>query len=59
MAKKSFGQKLRELFGIQGRAPDELFDDLSDILIEGDLGPKTAFELIGELEKKKPEGTPC
>ncbi|MDR1748136.1 MAG: signal recognition particle-docking protein FtsY [Spirochaetaceae bacterium] len=51
MAKKSFGQKLRELFGIQGRAPDELFDDLSDILIEGDLGPKTAFELIGYLEK--------
>lgn len=51
MAKFSFSQALKSLFGLNKTANDEFFEDLTDILIEGDVGAKAAFELTGSLEK--------
>lgn len=49
MAKLSFAQKLKSLFG--GKKIDTaFFEDLTDALVEGDIGAKMAFEITGELE---------
>ena len=52
----SFGDKLRALFGghgaLNGGLTDEFFDGLTDTLIEGDLGAKTAYALMEELQKR-------
>ncbi len=50
MAKASFGQRLKALFGIGRKENDEFFDDLADLLIEGDLGAKAAFEAVEALK---------
>lgn len=52
MSKTSFADKLRNFFGIYSLKDDEFFDELSDILIEGDLGAKNVFDLVEELEKR-------
>ena len=52
MSKTSFADKLRNFFGIHSLKDDEFFDELSDILIEGDLGAKNVFDLVEELEKR-------
>ncbi|MBR4463198.1 MAG: signal recognition particle-docking protein FtsY [Treponema sp.] len=50
MAKLSFAEKLKSLFG--GKTIDaEFFDDLTDALVEGDIGAKTAFQLTDDLQK--------
>ncbi|MGP1457711.1 MAG: signal recognition particle-docking protein FtsY [Treponema sp.] len=49
MGKMSFAQRLRNLFSHKESA--EFYDDLSDALIEGDVGAKTAFEITERLEK--------
>ena len=51
MARLSFAQKLKSLFGLYKSETDEFFDDLTDELVEGDLGAKTAFEVVSSLEK--------
>ncbi|MDR3284724.1 MAG: signal recognition particle-docking protein FtsY [Treponema sp.] len=51
MAKQSFADKLKNLFRLHAEKNESFFDDLTDALIEGDLGAKTAYEIIGELEK--------
>jgi hypothetical protein len=33
-----FGEKLKEFFSARSVLSDELFDDLCDLLIEGDFG---------------------
>ena len=49
MAKISFAEKLKNLFG--GKKVDEaFFENLTDALVEGDIGAKTAFALTEELE---------
>lgn len=54
MAKISFGERLRKLFG--GRKEDEdFFDDLTDLLIEADVGAKNAVEIVDWLQKKSRE----
>ena len=50
MAKMSFAQKLRSLFGGK-RIDGEFFDDLADALVEGDIGAKMACEIAQELER--------
>lgn len=50
MGKMSFAQRLRSLFVRRENA--EFYDDLTDALIEGDVGAKTAFEITELLEKK-------
>ena len=51
MAKFGFGKKLAQLFGVHKNTNQDFFDDLTDTLIEGDIGAKTAFEIADKLEK--------
>lgn len=46
--KKSFGEKLKNLFS--KKIDEEFFEELTDNLVEGDIGAKTAFEITDELE---------
>ncbi len=48
MAKLGFGEKLRRLFGL-ARYDENFFEDLTDSLIEGDLGTKQAYAVVEEL----------
>ena len=52
MTKMSFAQKIKSLFGLYNAQSQEFFEELTDALIEGDVGTKTAFTLVDELEKK-------
>lgn len=51
MAKTKFAEKLKRFFGIHKDRDEAFFEELSDLLIEGDLGARTVFELVEELEK--------
>lgn len=51
MAKFGFAKKLGQLFGIHKNTNQDFFEDLTDTLIEGDIGAKTAFEITEKLEK--------
>src|SRR5574344_1128449 len=52
MAKTSFAEKLKSIFGMHSAQDDAFYDDLTDTLIEGDIGAKTAMEIVDELQKK-------
>src|SRR5574344_224556 len=52
MAKLSFAEKLKSLFGGHKSSDDDFYDDLTDALIEGDIGAKTAVEIVDLLQKK-------
>ena len=52
MPKTSFAEKLKSLFNIHKSKDDEFFDELTDALIEGDIGAKTAVEIVESLQKK-------
>ena len=49
--KKSFGEKFRSLFKKKSSISDDFFEELTDILVEGDIGAKTAFTIVDELEE--------
>ena len=49
--KKSFGEKLKSLFSRGSSINDDFYDELTDMLVEGDIGAKTAFELVDELQE--------
>lgn len=51
MARMKFADRLKNFFGIHKNRDDAFFEELSDLLIEGDLGAKTVFELVDELER--------
>lgn len=48
--KKSFGSKFANLFS-KGHKNEDFYDDLTDILVEGDIGAKTSYEIVEELEQ--------
>lgn len=48
--KKTFGEKLKSLFSKGSSINEDFFDELTDMLVEGDIGAKTAFEVVDELE---------
>lgn len=50
MAKASFAEKLKNLFGKHTETED-FFDELTDLLIEGDVGAKAAVEIVDSLQK--------
>lgn len=52
MARLSFAESLKRLFGRNHKSDDAFFDDLADSLIEGDLGAKTAFEVTEALQRR-------
>lgn len=49
--KQSFGEKLKALFSKGSSINDEFYEELTDMLVEGDIGAKTAFEVVDELQK--------
>ena len=49
--KKSFGEKLKSLFSKGSSITDDFYDELTDLLVEGDIGAKAAFLLVEELEE--------
>lgn len=48
--KQSFGEKLKSLFSKSSSINEDFFEELTDMLVEGDIGAKTAFEVVDELE---------
>jgi fused signal recognition particle receptor len=50
MTKISFAEKLKKIFGVQKNYSDDFFDDLTDALIEGDLGAKNSVEITDALK---------
>lgn len=52
---KSFGQKLAEFFGIRKTLDDSFFEDLEDLLIEGDFGSRNAMEISDAVSEKRPK----
>ena len=52
MAYSDFVSKIKDFFSSKTDADADFFDDLSDMLVEGDIGAKTSFELTSELEKR-------
>ena len=48
--KQSFGEKLKSLFSKGNSINQDFFEELTDMLVEGDIGAKTAFEVTDELE---------
>lgn len=49
--KKSFGEKFLALFKKKSALSQDFYEDLTDILVEGDIGAKTAYEIVDELEE--------
>ena len=50
MARLSFAQAFKNLFSSK-KIDEEFFEDLTDALVEGDMGAKMAYELTESLEK--------
>ena len=48
--KQSFGEKLKALFSKSSTINEDFFEELTDMLVEGDVGAKAAFELVDQLE---------
>ncbi len=49
--KESFAGKIKALFSKGKQIDGDFFEDLTDMLVEGDIGAKTAFELTDALEQ--------
>lgn len=52
MAKLSFMERLKKLFGIKSNYDEEFFEELCDTLIESDIGAKLAYEIVDSLESE-------
>ena len=46
--KKTFGEKLKQLFSKD--INEDFYDDLTDMLVEGDVGAKASYQIVEELE---------
>ncbi len=46
---KSIGERLKSLLK-KGKKNEDFYDDLTDLLVEGDIGAKAAYTLVEELE---------
>jgi fused signal recognition particle receptor len=44
-----FAEKLRQFFGLKKPVSEELFEELADLLVEGDFGPAEAFSTVDRL----------
>jgi fused signal recognition particle receptor len=52
VAPNSFANRLKNFFGLGKKVSDELFEDLSDLLVEGDFGAAGAFKTVDALRAK-------
>ena len=52
MPKLSFAARIKKLFSFKNiKIDDAFFEDLTDALVEGDIGAKNAFEISDELKR--------
>ena len=49
--KPGFGKKLKNFFGVKQALSEELFEELSDLLVEGDFGAAGAYKLAEKLKE--------
>jgi fused signal recognition particle receptor len=52
MGLAGFREKLKNFFGIRDAAKDEFFEELSDLLVEGDFGAAESFNTVEKLREK-------
>lgn len=52
MSKMSFAEKIKNMFGGKRSTESDFYEELTDALIEGDIGAKNAVEITDSLEKK-------
>ena len=52
MAKRSFSESLKKLFGIHSQLDDSFFESVTDTLVEGDIGAQFAFEIEDKLRSE-------
>lgn len=50
-----FAQKLKSLFGFNKTLDSKFFEDLEDLLIEGDFGAKNSMLISDEVKERKPK----
>jgi fused signal recognition particle receptor len=48
----SFAGRIKDFFGFKNQAPEELFEDLADLLVEGDFGAAEAFRVVDTLRDR-------
>ena len=46
-----FASRLKSFFGVRENLSEEVFDDLTDLLVEGDFGPAGAYRLSDKLRE--------
>lgn len=56
MTKLSLAQKIKALFSSHTNTDSDFFDNLLDVLIEGDVGAKTSMEIVDNIQKSCKEG---
>lgn len=45
-----FAEKIKNLFGKGKKINDDFYDELTDLLVEGDIGAKASYTIVEELE---------
>lgn len=45
-----FAEKIKSLFGKGKKINDDFYDELTDLLVEGDIGAKASYTIVEELE---------
>ncbi|MDR2900389.1 MAG: signal recognition particle-docking protein FtsY [Treponema sp.] len=50
MGSVSFAERIKQFFGVKNALSEDVFDDLADLLIEGDFGAAEAFHTVEELQ---------
>ncbi len=50
MGSVSFAERIKQFFGFKNAISEDVFDDLADLLIEGDFGAAEAFHVVEELQ---------
>jgi fused signal recognition particle receptor len=48
---KGFAERLKNFFGLGKALSEEIFEDLTDLLVEGDFGAAEAFRIAGRLRE--------
>lgn len=51
MKKKGIGEQLKTLFA-KGKIDEEFYEEIEEILIEGDIGARETMEIVDELKKR-------